>query len=232
VIPAEDINVARDVVFCRVCNIADKLSTLVGGNSLAEIDTVHPPSGAWRISTGISVEIGATHRSIGSALGALAISLFWNGITSVFVLLALSATFHHLQITVPEWFPTPKMNGEAMSSGMTIFLWIFLTPFILIGAIMIGAFLSSIAGRTVLEIRQAEGEVFVGIGPLGWRRQFNAQTVKDVRVEDSSWRNNNSQNKKQIIIETAGGRELKFGTLLREDRMKYIAAAVRKELLG
>jgi len=234
VIPDADINVASDVAFCRACNVAHKLSSLVHGLQLDDIDLGHPPSGAWHRGSGIGAVIGATHRSVGMAIGALAVSLFWNGIISVFVLVALSATLQHLHVPTPDWFPAPKMNGDAMSVGMTIFMWIFLTPFIVVGSIMIGAFLSAIAGRTEVEIRQSEGTLFVGIGSLGWRRRFNSETVKDVRIEDRNWRDNDGdrRSKRQIVIETEDGKEIKFGSMLREDRMKFVAAAVRKAVLS
>src|SRR5690348_12578823 len=92
IIPAEDINVAEDVAFCRVCNLASKLSSLVRGTALEEVDFSRPPSGTWRQGSGMSAVVGATHRSVGTALGALAISLFWNGIISIFALVAISAT--------------------------------------------------------------------------------------------------------------------------------------------
>lgn len=85
----------------------------------------------------MSVNIGATHRSIGSAIGLLLFALFWNGIVSVFVLFAIAGTLKQFNIGLPEWFPAPNMNGEPMSLGMVLFLWIFLTPFIAIGLGMI-----------------------------------------------------------------------------------------------
>ena len=168
VIPSDDINVANDVAYCRACNLSHKLSALTQGTELdATIDLNNPPAGAWYRSDGMGPVIGATHRSLGAAIGALAISLFWNGIVSVFVLLALASTLRHLGVQLPDWFPAPVMNDSPMSVGMTIFLWIFLTPFILIGLVMIGAFLSSLGGRTEVRISNAEGVVFTGIGALG-----------------------------------------------------------------
>lgn len=232
-IPDADVNVASDVAFCRACNVAHKLSSLVHGVQLDNFDTGRPPSGAWHRNSGMGVVMGATHRSIGMALGALAFGLFWNGIVSVFVLVALSATLKHLHVSTPDWFPAPVMNGGAMSVGMTIFMWLFLTPFIVVGSVMIGAFFSAVAGRTEVQVRQAEGKIFVGIGSLGWRRRFNPEAVKDVRVEDRTWRDNDGdrRNKRQIVIETEDGKEIKFGSMLREDRMKFVAAAVRQALL-
>ena len=170
---------------------------------------------------------------VGMALGALAFSLFWNGIVSVFVLLAISATLRNLDIAVPEWFPAPKMNGSAMGVGETIFLWIFLTPFIVIGLVMIGAFLSALAGRTEVRIGQGEGVVFSGIGPLGWPRRFKPEAVKDVRIDHSQWRDRDGdrRSKTHIVMETQEGKLIKFGSMLREERMKFVAAAVRKVLI-
>jgi hypothetical protein len=227
-----DVNVGTDVAFCRFCHAAHKLSSLVYGSQLENLDVSRPPSGAWHRGSGMGLVIGATHRSVGMAVGSLAISLFWNGIVSVFVLLALSSTLHHMHISTPDWFPAPKMNGSGMSLGMTLLLWIFLTPFILIGSAMVGTFLSAIAGRTEVEIRQSEGKIFVGIGPIGWKRRFNPATVREVRLEDKTWRDNDGyrRNKRQIVIETDDGREIRFGSLLREDRMKFVASALRQAL--
>ena len=142
-IPSEDVNVANDVAYCRVCNLSHKLSALTAGTELdTSIDLNRPPAGAWYTSDGAGSLIGATHRSIGTAIGALAFALFWNGIVSVFVLVALSGTARNLGISLPHWFPAPDMNGSPMGMGMTLFLWIFLTPFILVGLVMIGSMLA------------------------------------------------------------------------------------------
>lgn len=234
VIPSTDVNVSSDTAFCRVCNVAYKLSTLLHGLELdANVDLARPPSGAWHRSSGLGEIIGATHRSIGMALGALAFSLFWNGIVSVFVLLALSATLRNLDISVPEWFPAPKMNGSAMGVGETVFLWIFLTPFIVVGLVMFGAFLSALAGRTEVRIGQGGGVVFSGIGPLGWPRRFNPEAAKDVRIDHSQWRDRDGdrRSKTHIVMEMQDGKLIKFGSMLTEERMKFVAAAARKILV-
>jgi hypothetical protein len=124
-IPSEDVNVANDVAYCRACNVSHQLSALTQGTELeATVDLNQPPAGAWYTNDGTGSVIGATRRSLGTAIGALAFGLFWNGIVSVFVLVALAGTLRHLGITLPHWFPAPNMNGSPMSVGMTIFLWI------------------------------------------------------------------------------------------------------------
>ena len=231
-IPGDEVNAVRDIAYCRGCNLAHQLSTLVQAAQLdANVNVQDPPKGAWYREAASGVNLGATHRSFGAALGVLAISLFWNGIVSIFVLLAISATLQNLDIPAPAWFPAPKSDGEPMGPGMTIFLWVFLTPFITIGAVMIGYLLSSIAGKTEVRIGQDHGTVFTGIGPIGRRRRFNLGTVTEVRVEEESGRNE-SGTKAKIVIETLDGSRIKFGTMLREERMKFVAAATRRLLVG
>ncbi len=235
VIPAEDINVAADVAYCRTCNISHNLSALTSGTELdAQVDLLNPPPGAWHSNDGSGVTIGATHRSIGGALGALVFGLFWNGIVSVFVLFALAGTLTHFGLTLPHWFPAPRMNGQEMSVGMTIFMWIFLTPFILIGLAMMGAFLSCLGGKTEVRISFEQGSVFTGLGSFGWRRRFTPANVKQVSIEDKRWQDNNgrAQRKSVIVLETSEGKALRFGGSLSPERRKFVAGALRRALLG
>lgn len=235
-IPADDINVSKDVAFCRNCNLAHQLSELNRGAELdAGVDFNRPPAGTWYRKDGLGLSIGASHRSLGMAVGTLAVALFWNGIVSVFVSLALASTLQHFGISQPHWFPAPRMNGSAMGVGMTIFLWLFLTPFIAIGLAMIAAFFSALAGRTEVRLgnSNAEGILFTGIGPVGWRRRFDPRNVKDVRIDDQRWRDSDGdrRRKTQIVMETREGKELKLAGSLPEERRKFLAAALRKALL-
>lgn len=234
-IPSEDVNVANDVAYCRGCNLSHQLSALTQGAELdSNIDLNHPPAGAWYRNDGAGLVIGATHRSMGAAIGALVFALFWNGIVSVFVLLALASTLRHLGLGLPEWFPVPDMKNDTMSVGMTIFMWLFLTPFIVIGLVMIGAFLSALGGRTEVRMNHAEGVVFTGVGALGFRRRFDASGVKDVRIEESQWsdRRGHRQRKTLILIETRDGKQVKLGSALTPERRKFVAGALRQTLWG
>src|SRR5689334_1099017 len=157
VIPSDDVNVANDIAFCRNCNLSHRLSALAFGTTIDEnVDVSNPPGGTWFQRDGGGVIIGATHRSLGQAFGLLLFCLFWNGIVSVFVLLAIASTLQHLGVPVPHWFPSPTSKGNFIPLGMTIFLWLFLTPFIAIGLGTLAAFLSCLAGRTELRIQGGE----------------------------------------------------------------------------
>jgi hypothetical protein len=233
VIRPDDINVTTDIAFCRVCNVPHQFSDLVSNTKLEEgVDFQRPPAGAWYHSSPLETIIGATHRSLGAALGLLMFSLFWNGIVSIFVVIALSGTLANLGVTLPHWFPAPKMNGGAMSIGMTIFLWLFLTPFIAVGLGMLAAFFSTLAGRTEIRLRATEGTIRVGVGAIGWQKKFQLPEMSEVRLLDQTWRDSDgdARQKKAIILKSNEGKELKFGSMLTDERRKFLAAALRKHL--
>ena len=229
-IAAEDMNVAADVAFCRRCNIAGKISELAQGTGIdPNLDLARPPKGAWQRALGMATVIGATHRSLGGAVGLFAIAGFWNGIVSIFVALALSSTLALIGLDRPGWFPKPIMNGGAMGVGITIFLWLFLTPFIVIGLAIIGAFFSCLGGKTEVRIRDWQGEVFSGIGRLGFKKKFNTEAVKEVRIQDKRWRDSDGDQRRSthILIELMHGKPIKFGSSLTDERRQFVAAALR-----
>ncbi|MCX8155408.1 MAG: hypothetical protein N3J91_02950 [Verrucomicrobiae bacterium] len=232
-IPAEDVNVAQDVAFCRWCNVAYVLSELTQESGLeAEVDVSRPPGGVTVRNDGVWRVIRATHRSLVAAAGLLFVCLFWNGILSVFVLLALASTLMHLGVNLPEWFPAIDMKENAMPVGMTIFLWIFLTPFIVVGLGMFFSFLSSLMGHTEVRLRATEGVIYSGIGPLKWPRRFAPGEVKRVRLseEEHYTSKGGRRTTKAIVLELENGKSLKFGTALTDERRAFVAAALRQEL--
>ena len=226
----DDINVANDVASCRECNLTYRLSELAEDNEItATLDLQHPPAGAWFTSDGGGAVIGATNRSLGTAAGLLFFALFWNGIVSVFVCLALSGTLHVLNVPLPEWFPAPKMNDAEMSAGMVIFLWLFLTPFITVGVTVAASCLNCLFGRTEVRVSGTQGSVFTGIGPLGWRRHFDASQVKSVQLDET--RSSKGQRTDYILMQLRVGKQIKFGSQLSGERRQFFLGAMRRALL-
>lgn len=228
-IPLDDINVARDVAFCRACNLSHALSDLTHEKEEeVRVDLERPPRGAWCRNTARGTLAGASHFSFTGAAGLLFATLFWNGIVSVFVTLAVAATLKNLHITAPEWFPTPKMNGKEMGVGMTVFLWLFLTPFIAIGSMLAFGLLSTLFGRTEAEVAGGMISIRTGIGPVAWTRRFECSQVKSLRLDEKA--NRNGGNTERILIETRDGGTCKFGSLLTDERRRYLIAAIRQLL--
>jgi hypothetical protein len=230
VIASEDVNVAKDIAFCRHCGLAHSLSALANGTAVNEdVDESRPPAGVWFHRDGGGTVIGATHRSLGQAFGLLFFTVFWNGIVSVFVLMAVASTLRHIGIPLPGWFPVPK--GSAIPVGMTLFLWIFLTPFIAVGLFTLGAFFSSLFGRTELRIQGGEGTLFTGIGPIGFNKRFSTGDVKDVRIEDRTWRDSNGSHRRAQIIIDMKQKAVAFGSMFSSERRQFVAGAAKRELI-
>jgi hypothetical protein len=228
-IPGDEINVAKDVAYCRDCNISYQLSTLTcGGSWEVDVDLQRPPGGAWYRADGAGTVIGASNRSLGTAFGALFFAVFWNGIVSVFVMIAIVSTFQNLHIPVPDWFPAPKMHGGT-GPGMTIFLWLFLTPFICVGALVAATCLSSLFGRTEVKIENTRGTAFTGVGATGWKNRFDRSDVRDVQLNQT--RNNQGRDSFAILITMKDGKELKFGSLLSPERRQFVLGALQRTLV-
>lgn len=229
----DDMNVAEAVAVCPSCASVTRLADLADDPVLAAVNPADVPAGCDRSSFANEVVISASTRSVAGAIGALAIAAFWNGIVSIFVLVATASTLHHLGFTLPNWFPAPSgsngQNGLGIPLGMTIFLWIFLTPFITIGLGMIAGLVMCLAGSDRVVIRDADATVSTGVGPLRYSRRFQLNDVQAVRIGQSSW-TQNDQSKPQVLI--VADREIKFGSMLPEQRRNWLVAALREELLG
>lgn len=235
IIASADINVSADVALCRICNLASKLSELTRGTGIdPNIDTTRPPAGTWKRATALGTIVGASHRSIGSALGIFLFAAFWNGIVSIFVGLALASTLNLLGVPPLGWLPAPVSNGSPIGIGFTIFLWLFLTPFIAIGLLLLAAFFSCLAGKTEIRIRDWQGEIFTGVGWVGLTKKFKTELVKDVRIEDQHWRDSDGDRRRNvhIIMEMTEGKPLKFASSLPDERRQFLAATIREAVLA
>lgn len=234
-IPVADLNVVRDVALCRACGTPHRLSGLFFPDAAqdAALDPARPPAGVVRHSgPDGSLRWRASHHSWLAGICMMGVTLFWNSIVSVFVLFALAATLAWLGVPVVEWLIAHgvKIDGHP-SPGEALFLWLFLTPFIAIGAYLFTSTLSVFFGHTELRLGPAGGQVFVGIGPLGRTRRFDPAEVADVTTGRSDWQSDETQTADAIILSLRDGSRLKFGTLLPAARRDFLASALRQSLL-
>jgi hypothetical protein len=221
-IPAEDINVASDVAFCRPCNHVTKLSDLTEVPvPLMEFDPTNPPHGAWARGGPDNMELFASHRDLCGALIMLFPCVFWNSIVSVFLVFLISMTLNLLGVQVlPNWFPS-DIAGSGALGGVILLMWLFLTPFVLVGLReFFLPVLNWLFGRTILRIGHSGGELFTGIGPFGWTRRFNALEVSDVRYERST----------QGVLVFKDGKEIKFGLNCPPERLQFLVAGAKTTL--
>ncbi len=240
-IATEDVNVSEGVAVCRACGKVWRLSELARSVEDEAADCAagrEPPAGCQVIDHGNQTVILASARTW-SAWGLAAATVFWNSIVSIFLLMAGGALYTHLVGPLPSWYPiggsTPvNVNGTAttvatMSLGMAIFLCVFLTPFVMIGAGLIAYTLHAAFGRVEVTLRGSEAWVFTGLGSIGWRRPFNPAKVTTARIKNSTWEVNGEPQK--MIVITAD-KDVKLGMFLPDTRRLWLAGVLRKVLLN
>ena len=232
VIPWDDVNVSTDIALCRACSKTHALSVIYGPNLIrTDVALSRPPTGVWVRQDGRDMSVGAKAWSISTFLALLVRTMFWNGIVSIFVLFAVAASLYRAGIAQPSWFPTPTMSGNPVPLGAMVFLWIFLAPFIAVGTLFLAQTVVNAAGRVEMRVAADSVEVFTGVGRIGIRRGFQPVGVQAVTVENRRWRtiNGGLNEQRMIVIRHANG-TFKFGSVLPEARMKFVASVLAKAL--
>jgi hypothetical protein len=231
-IPLADINIPEGVGLCRACGKLSRLADIADASDSADLASQPgpPPAGCRIDDDGAGITVRASCRSLSGAAGALFICLFWNGIVSIFVLLAFAGLYTNLVGPLPHWFPAPG-NGKHNSGiplGMCIFLCIFLIPFVTIGLVIFAGLLTCIAGETRVIISGATAAARTGIGPFGWTKRFDATAVKRISICQTTWKQNDQS---RPLIHIEADRPIKFGSALTEERRNWMIAALRTLLI-
>lgn len=119
--------------------------------------------------------------------------------------------------------------GTQIKSGhLDPFSSLFGLPF-LIGSIFLIAWCAmTVAGKVELSQREDRLSVFLGVGSLGWSRNFPWSDFTSVR-EDSRRSRYNWNGQGQIIV-MEGKRRVAFGSMLSEEKRYFVLSALRKML--
>lgn len=115
-----------------------------------------------------------------------------------------------------------------MGLGMTLFLCVFLIPFVVIGAGMAAAALMNLVGKVEVFIDEFDSWVATGIWIVKWKRAFDPRQVRAVSYGATAWQSEGGSNR---LIELAADRTIKFGSLLQSDRMEWLKAVLGELLL-
>lgn len=227
-IAPQQINIGEGVALCAACGKLSRLADVVAATRPVSEILRRIPRGCSVTDRGHKTVVRATLRSPGAFLGSLAMAVFWNGIVSVFLLVAAAGLYTNLIGPLPPWFPAPDFEQQ-MTLGMTLFLCVFLTPFVLVGTAMLGAVILSAAGAVEVHIGGTEGQVRTGVGPLAWRRAFDPEKVHRVSMGRSSWEHN-GEARPVIVIES--DHHVKFGSMLAEPRREWLRAVLHVLLVN
>lgn len=222
------INIKEGVALCSGCGTLTRLSELVYRDRPIEDLLSNPPGGCSLEESGRQCVATVSTRSIGSFLTMMCASLFWNGIVSVFLTIAIGGLWANLIGPLPEWFPAtenghPQMNDGPMTLGMTFFLCLFLVPFVAVGSAMIFAMAMSLWGGVKVVVDKDDSYVATGVGILSWKRGFNSGEVTSVKMVQSGWK---AESERDRLIEIDSDKLVRFGTVLKENQLYWLKATL------
>jgi hypothetical protein len=227
-LPVESINIQEGVALCPGCGVLSRLREVVDQTRPSGEILSQRPRGCTIEEGDQEIFVEASLRSASGFFGALFLCLFWNGIVSVFVLIAISGLYRHLIGPIPAWFPAPEMEGGD-SLGMTLFLCVFLIPFVTIGAFLIGTVLTTALGAVQAVVRDELVLIRTGIGRIAWTKRFDPRRYRQLTVtQNTKWQNNNQPT---VVIEIIADETVQFGSMLTSARRDWMAA-VLKEMLS
>ena len=203
-IPLADVNVAADVALCRRCGRTTPFSIVSGVSELALAQLDEPIKGV-RVTTAMVGGTEIVYRRISKMVFFfIPFMAMWSG------------------------FSLSGIYGKQIASGrFDLGDSLFGLPFLVGTLVMLSAILFMLLGKWRVRLDGGRGEVFAGVGPLGWNRRFDYGRESVVSLELVSWRKNNTP-QKAISVRT-GNKEIKFGSTMQDDAKRYIAALISRE---
>jgi hypothetical protein len=201
-IPLDDVNVATDIAVCRRCEQTFAYSELLEEQDAEPVDPNRPPKGAWYRRTPGGFEAGSTTRS--------PIAFFLVPFMCVWAGGSLGGIY-----------------GTQIAKGnFNLMLSLFGIPFLLATLLFGSIALMAACGKVVVRVEGKNGEVFIGVGPVGWRRRFQKDDVTSVRR--TKHRGSEGSVSDQITIE--GRSPIRFALGLPAERLNFLLGALRQGL--
>jgi hypothetical protein len=174
-IPLEDVNVATDIALCRNCSKSFSFAEAMQAQNDAPVDLTRPPKGVWYKRTPNGFELGSSTKSA-VAFFLVPFMIVWAG--------GSIGGIYGSQIAKGDFSLTQSLFG---------------VPF-LFGTILFGSIaVMTVCGKLVVRAEGPEGELFIGAGPVGYRKKFSWTDVKDIRLEHKQ--SAKGRDYQQIIID-------------------------------
>jgi hypothetical protein len=211
-LPADQINVAKDTAYCPACREAFILSQLIGADeSEPEVDPGDPPPGCRLTPLPNGFVIFASARSAKTWF-MIIFTLFWNAITWTLM--------GAIIVSLIQYGFTKELLDH-----FSVFTFLFLIPFVLIGLGTAGIAATTIAGHVRVTVQDDQGSIFTGVGSFGWTRRFAWSELRSITEQY-----NNCDGGSLFYLVLDGRRRIRFGSLLNEERRRYVLAVLRQVL--
>jgi hypothetical protein len=198
----EDINVSTDIALCRSCGKTFQFSEISGGGAASVPDLATPPAGAWFEQIPGGFRVGGSTRSW--------LALFIVPFTCVWAGGSLSGIY----------------GKQILSGHFDVTTSMFGLPFLIGSIFLIGLCAMTVAGKVEVAQNGDRLSVFIGVGWLGWTRNYLASDFSSVREDRGLTGFNFNQRAMVVVLE--GKRRAAFGSMLSEERRYFVLSALRK----
>jgi hypothetical protein len=203
-IPAAQMNAAADTAICARCDEAFSLSSIIAaGGADTNFDIHNPPLGASFEETVHGWNLTSTTRSK-MAWFLVPFMIVWSGGS-------LGGIY----------------GSQFLKGQFDLEMSLFGIPFLL-GTLFFGTIAAmTVIGRVVISLDRDDGTIFTGIGPLGWTRRFDWNSITKIEDDFASHRGSDQQSR---VISLVGQSKISLGTMLTEERRYYLLNALRQLL--
>jgi hypothetical protein len=120
-------------------------------------------------------------------------------------------------------FITWKVFFHSVDRWDEVGVFVLLMPFCLLAAYLWAAAALSIGGKIEVSVRGDDGNVFKGCRSIGWKRRFEWDQIKKIRIAKVYAENRRTRQK----ISLEGENVLSFGTGLKASRLRFMLVALR-----
>jgi hypothetical protein len=196
----ENINVQTDIALCKACGNVSRLSNLVDMEVSSEV-LRNLPKGTWYEETVSGCVFGATTRHP-MAFFLVPFMCVWSGFS-------LSGIYGS-QIIKRQFNLTTSLFG---------------IPFLLGSLLFWSIALMTICGKVEVRVDDGAGTVFVGVGRLGWKRQFRLDEVDSIEDKATNFRYPGGVGEAIVL---RGNSSLSFGTNLTVPRRHFMRNVLKR----
>lgn len=198
-----DTNVAADIALCRACGQTMPFSSIAEQSELDAVDLAAPPKGLRVAGDAIGGIVIGYHRFSRALFFLIPFTLLWSG--------GSLAVIYGSQIAKGAFDRGASLAGLPFLAGTAVLLAVI-------------AFL--LFGSRRVAVGRGQCEIYMGVGPFGWRRSIPLGPETTVRLEPGSVTINNVRQRDVVV--TTGERTMKFGATLPEEARVFVAAVLQK----
>ncbi|WDE96631.1 hypothetical protein PQO03_01445 [Lentisphaera profundi] len=201
----DDVNVSTDIALCRSCGKTCSFADISGQAEVPDFNELKMPKHI-RIEPDFGDGKSIVYKKMSPiVLFLIPFTAAWGGFSMWGI--------YGRQIMKGEFDLTQSLFG---------------LPFLFGTIVLTSVCLFALFGKWLVTLNNGRGTVFVGLGPLGWKRKFLYQKNTRVTVDYSGIRQNNRPMK--CIHIQGGSKEMKFGSGMKEESLEYIASFIANEV--